>query len=237
MVATMASGSEGVPGILVDMKIGLGTPIWVPFDEREAATALGASWRGGIGRYVVPQSRSLEPFARWNRPDITDFPGEDRSAGGSSLYVDLIPQSCWFTNVRSCVDAVDWLRIRHFVGNRCGWTCEVCGQESERLDVHERWEFDDASRAQKLVRLIGLCEGCHQVTHFGLAELRGNGNAAFAHLCRINDWTREEGERHIARAYETFNERSEIEWALDLSIVIAAGVAPIKAQQLGRAEH
>jgi Domain of unknown function (DUF5710) len=211
------------------MKIGLGTPIWVPFEEREAAAALGASWRGGIRRYVVPQSRSLEAFARWNRPDLTGFPGEDRAAGGSDLYVDLVPSSCWFTNVRSCVDAVDWLRIRYFVGDRCKWTCEVCGLEAQDLDIHERWSYDEDTRVQRLVRLIGLCDGCHRVTHFGKAEIDGFGKAAFAHLCQVNSWTAEEAQGHIDRAFDVFEERSHFDWTLDLSLITEAGVALLHA--------
>ena len=28
---------------------------------------------------------------------------EDRYYGGDELYIDLIPKSCWFTNVRYCI--------------------------------------------------------------------------------------------------------------------------------------
>jgi hypothetical protein len=43
----------------------------------------------------------LQPWVgRAPLPDVLG--GEDRSFGGG-LFVDLIPDSCWFTNVRSCV--------------------------------------------------------------------------------------------------------------------------------------
>lgn len=37
-----------------------------------------------------------------------DFIDEDRNFGGYELYIDLIPKSCWFTNVRYCIKSNDW---------------------------------------------------------------------------------------------------------------------------------
>ena len=38
---------------------------------------------------------------------------------------------------------------------------------------HEVWDYDDARRVQRLVRLIALCPACHEVKHLGLAAKRG----------------------------------------------------------------
>jgi hypothetical protein len=58
-------------------------------------------------------------LARWAPrsllPDL--LPGEDRSFG-SGLFVDLVPRSCWFTNVRTCVAAADWDWVRQMVFRR-----------------------------------------------------------------------------------------------------------------------
>jgi hypothetical protein len=40
--------------------------------------------------------------------------GEDRSFG-AGLFVDLIPQTSWFTNVRAAVDPADWDQLRLMV--------------------------------------------------------------------------------------------------------------------------
>ena len=45
---------------------------------------------------------------------------------GSGLFVDLVPSSCWFSNVRSCVDQRDWERLRRMITNRADQRCEVC---------------------------------------------------------------------------------------------------------------
>lgn len=35
------------------------------------------------------------------------FIDEDRSFGNLTSYVDLVPSSCWFTNIRYCVRPED----------------------------------------------------------------------------------------------------------------------------------
>lgn len=57
---------------------------------------------------------------------IHQFIGEDRSFGNSILYVDLVPSSCWFTNVRYCVIPEDWNKIRKIVYSRANYTYECC---------------------------------------------------------------------------------------------------------------
>ena len=43
------------------------------------------------------------------------------------LTVELVPQTCWFSNVRSEVTSADWNRIRRYVYERAGHSCEICG--------------------------------------------------------------------------------------------------------------
>jgi hypothetical protein len=85
----------------------------VPFDEKGEAKALGARWDQAAGRWWAPPG--LGPaLARWaGLPEIPDvLPGEDRGYGyGAGLFVDLVPSSSWFTNVRSCVVPRDWERL------------------------------------------------------------------------------------------------------------------------------
>ena len=59
------------------------------------------------------------------------LPGEDRTFG-AGLFVDMVPRSCWFTNVRSCVSQQDWERLRRMVTVRAGQRCEVCGAAPDR---------------------------------------------------------------------------------------------------------
>jgi hypothetical protein len=47
-------------------------------------------------------------------------------------------------------------------------------------EVHEHWDYDDATGVQALRWLLALCRGCHASTHYGLAEVQGRDGEAFA---------------------------------------------------------
>jgi hypothetical protein len=201
----------------------------VPFGEKDEAKALGARWDPAVKRWFDPRppTRGLE---RWGaRPEVPDLlPGEDR-AFGSGLFVDLVPRSCWFTNVRSCVDQKDWERLRRLITRRAGHRCEVCGAAEDPatklwLEAHERWTYNDATRVQRLGRLICLCSRCHTVTHFGLAQVRGREKEAYAHLMAVTGMTGGEAREHVEVAFEVWFQLSRIQWTLDLSLLTDAGV-------------
>ena len=160
------------------------------------------------------------------------FVGEDRNFGGSELYVDLIPSSCWFTNVRYCVLPESWDKIRKLVYGRVGYKCECCDvnciKEKIPIEAHERWEYDYTTHTQKLVRLVGLCKPCHQVTHYGLAKINGREKEAEEHLKKVRVFNEEELKEHIDIAWAIWNERNQYEWELDLSLITANGFDIIK---------
>lgn len=219
--------------------------VWldVPFTEKDEAKMMGARWDGLERRWFSPVNlKSGLPYAelvrRWGaKPPVPEsLPGEDREFGGSWLYPDLVPSSCWFTNVRACVSVTDWERIRRMVVNRAENQCEVCGAFADQprklyLEVHERWDYtleiqDNGPQfpVQTLKRLICLCSDCHRATHFGLAELQGKGPATFAHLKMVLRLESPEVEDLIDQAEALYAERSKLEWCLDLTILAEAGV-------------
>jgi hypothetical protein len=156
------------------------------------------------------------------------LPGEDRSFG-SGLFVDLVPSSCWFTNVRSGIAMKDWERLRRMITGRAGRHCEICGFGENRarqrwLEVHERWDYHDTTGTQKLRRLICLCSDCHRTTHYGLATLRGRAEEAHTHLRRVTGMTAAQADAHIDAAFQLWTARSQRDWSLDLSILISAGI-------------
>jgi hypothetical protein len=129
-------------------------------------------------------------LARWAAlPVIPDLlPGEDRSLG-SGLFVEMVPSSCWFTNVRSCIIPTDWDRLRRMITSRVQERCKACGQTANpptgrRLKAHERWIYDEPTGVQALRRLICLCNQCHTVTHFGLAQISREPSVLLANLAR-----------------------------------------------------
>ncbi|GAA2398963.1 hypothetical protein GCM10010420_26590 [Streptomyces glaucosporus] len=202
----------------------------VPYGEKDEAKAAGARWDPAARRWYAPRpgTAALERWAA--SPEVPDLlPGEDRTLG-QGLFVDLVPRTCWFTNVRSCVAPKDWERLRRVITRRAGHRCEVCGAAGDRgakrwLEAHERWVFDDAARVQTLKRLICLCTDCHTVTHFGYAEVRGLGARALAHLMKVTGMTGAEARRHVDAAFAVWEERSRAVWRLDLGILTGAGIA------------
>jgi hypothetical protein len=204
--------------------------IWlqVPYADKDTAKAAGARWDPQARSWYAPRPgmKDLEEWAPL--PPVPKLlPGEDRGFG-AGLFVDLVPSSCWFTNVRTCVDARDWDRLRTMVYHRAGQRCEACGAADDRanryLEAHERWHYDDTRTIQVLRRLVCLCTPCHEATHYGLATIRGRDRQASAHLRTVTGLSAVALDRHLADAYAAWQERSRRTWSLDLSILTAAGI-------------
>lgn len=80
-------------------------------------------------------------------------------------------------------------------------------------------DYDDINHVQTLTDLIALCPSCHQVKHIGLAGLRGNGEAAEAHLVKVNGWTLERKSQYLGHVWHVWEERSQHQWELDLTFL------------------
>lgn len=196
----------------------------MPFKDNAAAKAAGARWDASWRSWYAPRPNMME-LQRWaGSPPLPELlPGENRSYG-TGLFVDLIPSSCWFTNVRSCVAPSDWDRLRRMIYRRANQKCEACGVGREPdagtcLEAHERWHYDAATQVQRLMRLVCLCTWCHEATHFGFAEVRGHRDRALMQLVAVNGWTADFAERHVRLAFAEWQRRSDVDWMLDLSIL------------------
>jgi hypothetical protein len=154
-------------------------------------------------------------------PDI--LPGEDRSYG-AGLFVDLIPETSWFTNVRSAVDPADWDRLRRHVYRRAGHCCETCGATRCRLEAHERFTYDAQTGIQRLVRLVCLCDWCHTATHMGMAGVRGVRTEAMVHLMAVTGMSAVAADEHVGEAFARWERRSARPWHVDLSVIAEAGI-------------
>jgi hypothetical protein len=135
------------------------------------------------------------------------------------LTVELVPQTCWFSNVRDHVSQETWNVLRKSTYKRANYRCEVCGDRGQKhpVECHEIWHYDDANKVQKLMGLTALCPSCHQVKHIGLAEIRGQAEAAKKHLAKVNRWTGQQTEAYLAEVWQIWRERSQHPWKLDLS--------------------
>jgi hypothetical protein len=144
------------------------------------------------------------------------------------LTIELVPQTCWFSNVRDRVSREDWDRIRKQVYERAGHRCEVCGGRGSRhpVECHEVWEYDETTGVQRLARMTALCPACHEVKHVGLAGIKGRGEIAAAHLAEVNGWTPQVTAVYIDQAFDVWIERSDRTWSLDVSALAAYGIDP-----------
>lgn len=201
----------------------------VPFSEKDQAKAHGARWDPAAKRWYDPRPTTAG-LRRWAPlPEVPDLlPGEDRSFG-SGLFVDMIPRTCWFTNVRTCVSERDWERLRRMIVRRAGHRCEACGTGEDRdarrwLEAHERWSYDDRTDTQTLRRLICLCSPCHLVTHLGYANVTGRADEALTHLREVTGMSDQQVNRHVKDAGRLWTERSARHWRLDLRMLTDAGV-------------
>ena len=154
----------------------------------------------------------------------------------AKLRIELVPKTCWYTNVRSNVPKRTWDILRRRAYRKAKRRCEICGGKGEKwpVECHEIWHYDDGNYVQRLKGLIALCPFCHEVKHIGLASLRGRGEIAIKHLAQVNGWSKSKAEKHVASASRLWQKRSKHEWTLNLSWLDQLDI-PINKRDLEKA--
>lgn len=135
------------------------------------------------------------------------------------LTVELVPQTCWYSNVRSNVSKEEWDFIRRKAYAQAGHVCEICGGKGSRwpVECHEVWHYNDETHTQTLKRMCALCPACHEVKHIGRAHAYGGLDRALYHLGHINNWSMEEALDYVNDQFYVWEERSQHKWKLDIS--------------------
>ncbi len=134
------------------------------------------------------------------------------------LNFELVPDSCWYSNLRSILSPAQWDYIRKDAYARANGRCMICGAPSKRLEAHERWEYDEKNAVQKLVDVIAVCRSCHEVIHIGRTQLLGGEERASEHFMKVNGCSYSEYRRALGRANEEHRRRNLVpEWKLDLT--------------------
>ncbi len=133
------------------------------------------------------------------------------------LNFELVPDSCWYSNLRTLLKPSMWDVIRRKAYAESGGKCVICGAKPKRLEAHEQWEYDEINKIQRLNRVIALCHSCHQVIHIGYAQLNGKEEIAAKHFMRVNKCSYVEYRRALGKANEDHARRNKIdEWQLDI---------------------
>jgi len=195
----------------------------IPYKEKKTAKEYGAIWDKDIKRWFC-ENENNELCNIYEKYKEISIVGEDRSFGGDELYIDMIPKTSYFKNVRSLFNDTDWNLIRHHIYERSSYRCECCGvKRFKYLDAHERWIYDYETKTQKLIRIIALCRLCHQATHFGHSKKTKNIDKIKEHLKKVKKINDMDLENHIKEAYNIWNDRNKIEWIIDTSIISNSG--------------
>jgi len=213
----------------------------VPFDKKEEVKQHGANWDIKKKQWYVTdinsQLRKLYPMPADIKlvGENRNFIGDEHYLHNKFLFVDYIPKTCWFTNVRYCVTNDDWDLLRKHVYRRTKFHCETCGIHTKKLEAHERWSYhisyqqlSEQCNVQKLERLVALCRPCHLSTHYGFASHTGEQKLAYDNILTVNNWTAEQFDEHLKIAQQLYIQRSDVNWELDLSLITNSGLTIVK---------
>jgi len=195
----------------------------IPYSSKKVAKDYGAIWDKECKKWFCedPENELCQLFEIYKKIEII---GEDRTIGGNDLFIDMIPKTSYFKNVRSIFNESDWNLIRHHIYERTGHRCECCGAKRFKyLEAHERWIFDYETHTQKLARIIALCKMCHSATHYGHSKKTKEITKIHDHLKKVKKITDEELKDHIAEAYNIWEKRNTIKWNIDTSIITNSG--------------
>jgi len=114
------------------------TYLVISFDDKDHAKSLGARFDFDKKMWYAPNKKTkdaLLPFYREYKP-FDGFVGEDRTFGGNQLFIDMIPSTTFYKNVRAMIYKGDWTVIRNYIYDRVSRKCECCGidcSEKSRL--------------------------------------------------------------------------------------------------------
>lgn len=130
----------------------------------------------------------------------------------------MVPDSCWYSNLRSILTPAQWDAVRREAYARAGGRCMICGAEVKRLEAHERWEYDEENAVQKLADVVAVCRACHEVIHIGRTQLTGREEEACAHFMKVNCCSYAEYRKALGEATATHRRRNLVpEWKINLN--------------------
>ena len=134
------------------------------------------------------------------------------------LTFEMVPEECWYSNLRSILKPKDWDIVRRDAYARAGGRCSICGRKVNRLEAHEKWSYDEEKALQMLEDVIALCHACHEVKHISRTQLMGRGVEAMEHFMKVNQCRQMDYHAALANANEEYFRRNRVEgWVTDIS--------------------
>ena len=134
------------------------------------------------------------------------------------LTFEMVPEECWYSNLRSILKPKDWDVVRRDAYARANGRCMICKRYAKRLEAHEKWSYDEARALQKLEDVVALCHACHEVKHISRTQLMGRGMEAMEHFQKVNDCSQMEFHLALQEANEEYFKRNRVDgWVTDIS--------------------
>jgi hypothetical protein len=136
------------------------------------------------------------------------------------LIAELVPQTVWYSSLYRLLPPGVWNKLRDGIIAENGRQCQICGETWGKMNLHERWSYDDQKCLQKLEGFILLCTMCHHVKHIGLAGILADQgkldyNDVIAHFCKVNACSVDDFTKHVEAAFATWKKRSQHQWNQD----------------------
>ncbi len=134
------------------------------------------------------------------------------------LTFEMVPEECWYSNLRSVLKPKDWDVVRRDAYARAKGRCMICGRYTNRLEAHEKWSYDEEKALQKLEDVVALCHSCHEVKHISRTQLVGRGMDAMEHFMKVNNCSQMDFHAELSKANEEYLRRNRVEgWVTDIS--------------------
>lgn len=144
--------------------------------------------------------------------------------GELKLTIELLPKGAWENDLSIILPKKDWNLLREVALKRANEKCEICGFETNILDVHEEWEFNTEKKTQTLKDIIAICSRCHGVKHFRNSKRLGFEEEAKKHFMKVNECSELEFASCLTKAEILFNERNRIYfWRVKLDLAKFGG--------------
>lgn len=134
------------------------------------------------------------------------------------LLIELVPKTCWYSNVRSIVKQSQWVKIRKEVYAKANFLCEICGEQGTRhpVECHEVWAYDEEILTQRLDHFLSICPLCHEVKHIGSAR---NRERALFRFTIVNNLNKESARKIIMAVFKEWEIRSRQDWEFDIELL------------------
>jgi len=137
------------------------------------------------------------------------------------LTIELVPQTCFYNNLREYLSKKQWDSIRKRVYIGANHRCQICNGIGPKwpVECHEVWRYTDKNHIVCLEGFLALCPKCHKVKHLGMANKLGLLEETLEHYAIINNLSISEAEEQLDLAADEWQERSKHEWIHKIDIL------------------